>query len=60
MEAVPCRPWIDYMDGFGNVGGNFWIGLEAIYQLTTDGPVQLRITLETWEDLGDAVIFYSR
>ena len=55
-----CRPYLDYVNGFGNAGGNFWIGLESIYQLTAAGAVQLRITLETWEDTEDLVISYSR
>ena len=27
--------WDDYAAGFGDVAGNFWIGLETMHQLTT-------------------------
>ena len=28
------RPWEDYVKGFGDVNGNFWLGLHKIYRLT--------------------------
>ena len=42
------RDWHDYVNGFGDVDGNFWLGLEAIHQLTSHG-VGLDIDIETFE-----------
>ncbi|XP_069102666.1 angiopoietin-related protein 7-like [Argopecten irradians] len=45
------RSWADYKNGFGDLNGNFWLGNEAIHDLTTSASV-LRIDLVPW--LGDA------
>ena len=37
------RCWKEYVDGFGDVDGNFWLGLEAIHNLTTAQPMSLQI-----------------
>ncbi|XP_071150431.1 fibrinogen-like protein 1 [Mytilus edulis] len=42
------RGWDDYKNGFGEPTGEFWLGNEYIYKLTSDGGYQLRITLEDW------------
>ncbi|XP_072381013.1 microfibril-associated glycoprotein 4-like [Diabrotica undecimpunctata] len=39
------RNWKDYKFGFGNLKGEFWIGLEQIYTLTMDKPNELLIEL---------------
>ena len=41
------RNWTDYEDGFGNLTGEFWLGLSKIHRLTQEGPNTLRV------DLGD-------
>ena len=41
------RNWTDYEDGFGNLTGEFWLGLSKIHRLTEEGPNTLRV------DLGD-------
>ena len=43
------RCWNEYVDGFGDVYGNFWLGLEAMHDLTTAQPMSLQI---------DIVLFY--
>lgn len=41
------RGWADYVHGFGNVGGEFWIGLENLYNLTNfHGRQELLIEME--------------
>ena len=53
------RPWADYVDGFGNHHGNYWMGLENIHSLTMGGK-RLRIYLESFEAEDDIKIaFYS-
>ncbi|XP_005099182.1 fibroleukin [Aplysia californica] len=39
------RGWADYKNGFGDLSGNFWFGLEKIHQLTSQGRCELRIDL---------------
>ena len=29
------KSWIEYRDGFGNQDGDFWIGLDNLYKLTS-------------------------
>ena len=38
--------WIEYKNGFGNLTGEFWLGLDNIYRLTTSGSYKLRVDLE--------------
>ena len=42
------RVWQDYKNGFGDVHGNFWLGLEQIYRLTNSGANVLRVELMSW------------
>ena len=39
------RNWTDYVNGFGDLEGEFWYGLENIHCLTTREDVELRIEL---------------
>lgn len=43
------RNWTDYKDGFGNYEGEFFVGLEKIYNLTNDRDHELLIILEDFE-----------
>ena len=40
------RAWDDYKRGFGNLNGEFWLGLDKIHRLTVSGGYKLRVDLE--------------
>ncbi|KAM9337933.1 angiopoietin-related protein 2-like [Symphorus nematophorus] len=42
------RNWETYKQGFGNIDGEYWLGLENIYWLTNQGNYKLLVTLEDW------------
>ncbi|XP_038634318.1 angiopoietin-related protein 4 [Scyliorhinus canicula] len=42
------RLWQAYKDGFGNLTGEFWLGLEKLYTIVRQGGYLLRIELEDW------------
>lgn len=51
------RNWNDYVEGFGDINGNFFIGLEKLYALTSLGkPQELYIILKDF----DGVTKYAR
>ncbi|XP_013111174.2 microfibril-associated glycoprotein 4 [Stomoxys calcitrans] len=44
-----ARPWSDYVNGFGAVDGEYWIGLENLYALTNhDGPQELYVYMHNF------------
>jgi len=40
------RGWDDYKRGFGNLTGEFWLGLDKIHRLTVSSINKLRVDLE--------------
>ena len=42
------RGWSEYKNGFGNLNGEFWLGLDKIYRLTHQQHYKLRVDLEDW------------
>lgn len=40
------RGWSNYKNGFGNLNGEFWLGLDKIYRLTNSGKFKLRVDLQ--------------
>lgn len=40
-----ARPWVEYRNGFGTAGENFWLGLEKMHQLTKNSPHELVIEM---------------
>uniref|UniRef100_A0A1X7T2Z1 Fibrinogen C-terminal domain-containing protein n=1 Tax=Amphimedon queenslandica TaxID=400682 RepID=A0A1X7T2Z1_AMPQE len=43
------RNWTDYENGFGNLTGEFWLGLSKIRRLTKEGSNTLRVDLGDFE-----------
>lgn len=43
------RTWNEYKNGFGNIAGEFWMGLEKIYELTSLKVFELMIVMESFE-----------
>ncbi|KAK3740415.1 hypothetical protein QZH41_009480 [Actinostola sp. cb2023] len=43
------RGWADYKRGFGNKFGEYWLGLDAMHALTSQGSYRLRVDLEDFE-----------
>nr|XP_020478432.1 microfibril-associated glycoprotein 4-like isoform X1 [Monopterus albus] len=52
------RPWKHYKNGFGNVAGEYWLGLENLFLLTARKKNELRVDMEDW-DKGQAYAHYS-
>ncbi|XP_076838973.1 microfibril-associated glycoprotein 4-like [Brachyhypopomus gauderio] len=43
------RPWEAYKNGFGDINGEYWLGLENIYLITWSQRYMLRVELEDFE-----------
>ena len=39
------RGWVEYEEGFGDLNGEFWYGLQPLHCLTSQGQWELRIDL---------------
>lgn len=44
------RTWSDYTNGFGKLSEEFWLGNELLHNLTSMGPVSLRVDLRSGND----------
>ncbi|XP_032413926.1 tenascin [Xiphophorus hellerii] len=44
------RTWSDYKAGFGNLSEEFWLGNDFLHNLTSIGPVSLRVDLQSGND----------
>ena len=49
LTHIFFRDWIDYEEGFGDLHGNYWLGLTHIRRLTANAPVELLVYLEDFE-----------
>nr|XP_061811734.1 angiopoietin-related protein 2-like [Nerophis lumbriciformis] len=43
------RTWELYKQGFGNLDGEYWLGLEHLYWLAKQGKYKLRVVLNDWQ-----------
>ena len=43
------RDWVDYKNGFGDLGKEFWLGLDKISRLTKESPQTLRIDMSDFD-----------
>ncbi|XP_053183555.1 tenascin-like [Scomber japonicus] len=44
------RTWSEYRVGFGNLSEEFWLGNELLHNLTSIGPVSLRVDMRSGND----------
>ncbi|NXK26331.1 ANGL3 protein, partial [Arenaria interpres] len=44
------QTWDAYTNGFGDLNGEFWLGLNKTYSITKQGDYILRIELRDWKD----------
>lgn len=47
-DDIYCDFLVSSQQGFGNIDGEYWLGLENIYWLTNQGNYKLLVTLEDW------------
>ncbi|XP_016143181.1 angiopoietin-related protein 2-like [Sinocyclocheilus grahami] len=43
------RTWDQYKQGFGNLDGKYWLGLDHLYWLTSQDTYKLRVAIEDWQ-----------
>ncbi|KAJ3664173.1 hypothetical protein Zmor_008363 [Zophobas morio] len=43
------RNWTDYKEGFGDLSGEFWLGLDHLHQLTNSKSSELLFELVDWD-----------
>ena len=46
-----CRNWVDYKMGFGDLKGEFWLGNDIIYQITSSANYKLKIYITDWDTI---------
>ncbi|NXJ66948.1 ANGL3 protein, partial [Rostratula benghalensis] len=44
------QTWDAYSNGFGDLNGEFWLGLNKSYSITKQGDYILRVELQDWKD----------
>ena len=44
------RGWKNYTEGFGDLNGEFWLGLDKIHRLSESGQNVLRVDMEDFEN----------
>ena len=59
-ENFANKNWDDYVEGFGDVTSNYWMGLEEIHQLTSERQMSLEVDIETFSGGEPFTITYDR
>ncbi|XP_034260439.1 angiopoietin-related protein 4 [Pantherophis guttatus] len=54
------RLWDAYKDGFGNLTGDFWLGLEKMHRMVKEERYQLLVELRDWEGNAQRAHFLFR
>jgi len=49
VQWISTFKWCDNKVGFGDLNGEYWLGLDKIYRLTSDDNSMLRVDLEDFE-----------
>lgn len=53
------KSYVEYQEGFGDVDGEYWLGLDNMHTLVSSGDFEVRFDLEDWEgNTGYAVYSY--
>ncbi|KFQ12566.1 Tenascin-R, partial [Leptosomus discolor] len=52
------RKWADYRVGFGNLEDEFWLGLDNIHKITSQGRYELRIDMRDGQEV--AYAYYDK
>ncbi|XP_019355868.2 tenascin-R [Alligator mississippiensis] len=52
------RKWVDYRVGFGNIEDEFWLGLDNIHKITSQGRYELRIDMRDGQET--AYAYYDK
>ena len=51
------RGWTDYKEGFGDASGEYWLGNDAIHQLTSGSSYKLKVVLKAWDNVTAYAIY---
>lgn len=51
------REWANYINGFGQVDGEMWLGLKTIHKLTSKFDMKLRIELEDFTETKKSAVY---
>ena len=51
------RNWADYQNGFDDASREYWLGNDAIYQLTSHSNYTLNIVLTDWHNVTEYAIY---
>ncbi|KAG7487916.1 hypothetical protein MATL_G00028430 [Megalops atlanticus] len=52
--------WQAYRNGFGNLNGEFWLGLEKIHTLSKQGDYILEVEISDWKDESQSIRYSFR